>query len=183
MHQDNQHIATILKGCADQKREAQKALYKEFHGYCMSICLRYAETRDDAVEIMNDGFLKVFTYIKSYDLNLAFKPWIRKIMINSALDHIKKYQLKLEQLEIEAGLRELVQESQLDVLNYEDLLELIRKLPMAYRTVFNLYAIEGYKHEEIAEMLQINIGTSKSNYHKAKKKLQDLLKIYFEVEK
>lgn len=104
-------------------------------------------------------------------------------MINSALDHVKKYQQKLEQLEIEAGIREIVKESQLDTLNYEDLLNLIRKLPMAYRTVFNLYAIEGYKHEEIAEMLDINVGTSKSNYHKAKKKLQDLLKIYFEVEK
>ena len=104
-------------------------------------------------------------------------------MINSALDHVKKYQQKLEQLEIEAGIREIVKESQLDTLNYEDLLDLIRKLPMAYRTVFNLYAIEGYKHEEIAEMLDINVGTSKSNYHKAKKKLQDLLKIYFEVEK
>ncbi len=103
-------------------------------------------------------------------------------MINSALDHVKKYQLKLEQLEIEAGIREMVQESQLDSLNYEDLLELIRKLPIAYRTVFNLHAIEGYKHEEIAEMLEISIGTSKSNYHKAKKKLQELLKIYFEVE-
>ena len=96
---------------------------------------------------------------------------------------MKKYQQKLEQLEIEAGIREIVKESQLDTLNYEDLLNLIRKLPMAYRTVFNLYAIEGYKHEEIAEMLDINVGTSKSNYHKAKKKLQDLLKIYFEVEK
>ena len=149
----------------------------------MSICLRYGETRDDAVEIMNDGYLKVFKYIKTFDSNQPFKPWIRRIMINSALDHVKKYQQKLEQLEIEAGIREIVKESQLDTLNYEDLLNLIRKLPMAYRTVFNLYAIEGYKHEEIAEMLDINVGTSKSNYHKAKKKLQDLLKIYFEVEK
>ncbi len=148
----------------------------------MSICLRYGETRDDAVEIMNDGFLKVFKYIKTFDSKQPFKPWIRKIMINSALDHVKKYQLKLEQLEIEAGIRELVQESQLDSLNYEDLLSLIRKLPTAYRTVFNLFAIEGYKHEEIAEMLEISTGTSKSNYHKAKKKLQELLKIYFEVE-
>ncbi|WP_258100478.1 RNA polymerase sigma factor [Marinoscillum pacificum] len=182
MHLDNQHIASTLKGCAQQKREAQKILYKEFHGYCMSVCLRYGQTRDDAVEIMNDGFLKVFKYIKTFDTKQPFKPWIRKIMINSALDHVKKYQLKLEQLEIEAGIREMVQESQLDSLNYEDLLELIRKLPIAYRTVFNLHAIEGYKHEEIAEMLEISIGTSKSNYHKAKKKLQELLKIYFEVE-
>lgn len=149
----------------------------------MSVCLRYGESRDDAVEMMNDGFLKVFTYIKSFDLGQPFKPWLRRIMINSALDHVKKYQLKMEHLEIEAGIRELVKESQLDALNYEDLLDLIRKLPVAYRTVFNLYAIEGYKHEEIAEMLQINVGTSKSNYHKAKKKLQELLKIYFELDK
>lgn len=181
MHTENKHIESILKGCLDEKRDAQKLLYREFHAYAMSICLRYAENRDDAVEIMNDGFLKVFKYLKSFDWEKPFKTWLRKIMINSALDHFKKHQQKLEQLEMEAGLRELVKESQLDLLSYEDLLDLIRKLPIAYRTVFNLYAIEGYKHEEIAEMLGISEGTSKSNYHKAKKKLQELLKIYFEV--
>ncbi|MEQ8471567.1 MAG: sigma-70 family RNA polymerase sigma factor [Marinoscillum sp.] len=181
MHSDNHHITSIINGCVRQKRDSQKLLYKEFHGYSMSICLRYAETREDAVEIMNDGFLKVFTYIKKFDANFPFKPWIRRIMINSALDHIKKYQIKLEQLEMEAGIRELVKETQLDELNYQDLLNLIRQLPLAYRTVFNLYAIEGYKHEEIAEMLGIQEGTSKSNYHKAKKKLQELLTKHFEV--
>jgi len=182
LHVDNQHIEKILQGCIKQKRDAQKLLYKEFHGYCMSICLRYAENREDAVEIMNDGFLKVFKYIGSFDKEKPFKAWLRKIMINSTLDHIKKHQQKLEQLEMEAGLRALVKETQLDQLSYDDLLDLIRKLPQAYRTVFNLYAIEGYKHEEIAGMLNINVGTSKSNYHKAKQKLQELLKLYFEVD-
>ncbi|MBL3655826.1 RNA polymerase sigma factor [Fulvivirga sp. 2943] len=157
-------------------------LYEEYHGYCMSICLRYAESREDAVEMMNDGFLKVFNYIKSYDHARPFKTWLRRIMINSTLDHIKKYQIKLEQQEIEEGIRELISETQLDQLSYEELLGLIRELPLAYRTVFNLHAIEGYKHEEIAEMLNISTGTSKSNYFKAKKKLQELLRKYFEVE-
>ncbi|WP_421875087.1 RNA polymerase sigma factor [Marinoscillum sp.] len=171
----------MIKGCARNKRSAQKELYREFHGYCLSICMRYSETREDAVEVMNDGFLKVFTYIRSFDQQQPFKPWIRRIMINSALDHLKKYQMKMEHLEMEAGLRELVKETQLDTLHYDELLELIRRLPMAYRTVFNLYAIEGYKHEEIASMLNISAGTSKSNYHKAKKKLQLLLKDYLEI--
>ncbi|MEO9477029.1 MAG: sigma-70 family RNA polymerase sigma factor [Cyclobacteriaceae bacterium] len=183
MHQQNLDIAKLIRGCARQKRSAQKDLYKEFHGYCLSICMRYAESREDAVEVMNDGFLKVFKYIKSFDTEKPFKPWIRQIMINCTLDHIKKNQIRIEQMEMEAGIKELVKETQLDNISYDEILEVIRQLPLAYRTVFNLHAIEGFKHEEVAEMLGINVGTSKSNYFKAKKKLQLLLKEHFEVER
>lgn len=182
MHSANQDIAEILNACMQQKRDAQKALYKKYHAYCLSITLRYAESREDAVEMMNDGFLKIFTYIKTFDFERPFRPWMRRIIINSTLDHLKKHQRKLEEIEMEAGLRELVQATQEDHMNYEEMLEMVRELPTAYRTVFNLHAIEGYKHEEIAEMLGINVGTSKSNYFKAKQKLQVQLKKYFGVE-
>jgi len=104
-------------------------------------------------------------------------------MVNSALDFIKKQQRKLDNIEFEAELKELVDESGIDHLAYEDLLAMVRRLPVSYRTVFNLHAIEGYGHQEIAEMLGTSEGTSKSNFHKAKKKLQDMLKVHFDIGK
>ena len=145
--------------------------------------MRYASTREDAVEMMNDGFLKAFKYLKSYDSTLPIKPWLRKLMVNSALDHLKKYEQNLEAKYMEEQIKLLVADEGQHQVSYEDLLDMVRLLPPAYRTVFNLYAIEGYKHDEIAEILGISSGTSKSNYHKAKQKLQQMLAEHFGVNK
>lgn len=143
--------------------------------------MRYADTQEDAVEIMHDGFMKVFTYIGKFDRKRPFKPWIRKIMINSALDHIKK-QNKIKLIDsLDQGLELSAEQHDQHPVSYEDLLEMIRKLPPSYGTVFNLRAIEGYKHKEVAEMLGISVGTSKSNYAKAKQKLRAYLSTYFGV--
>ena len=145
--------------------------------------MRYASTREDAVEMMNDGFLKAFKYLKSYDSTLPIKPWLRKLMVNSALDHLKKYEQNLEAKYMEEQIKLLVADEGQHQVSYEDLLDMVRLLPPAYRTVFNLYAIEGYKHDEIAEILGISSGTSKSNYHKSKQKLQQMLAEHFGVNK
>ena len=181
--QETEIHSKLIKECIAGKRDALKEFYKLFHGYAMSICLRYAESRDDAVEMMNDGFLKAFTYLKKFDMERPIKPWIRKIMINCALDHLKKYESKMEERYIDEQIRELISETDPGAVSYEDILDMVRLLPMSYRIVFNLYAIEGYKHEEIASMLGITSGTSKSHYFKAKQRLQELLAIHFDTRK
>ena len=181
MDPKNRDIIKLLNGCKKHKRDAQKALYLHFYSFCLGICMRYAKSKEDAVEIMNDGFMNVFTYIDKFDLDKPFEPWLRKVMINSAIDHFKKNN-KIQQLEsLEEGMRVPVEEEMLDSVSYDDLIGMIRKLPPAYGTVFNMKAIEGYKHEEVAEILGISVGASKSNYAKARAKLQEYLAIYFGV--
>lgn len=172
-----------MNGCTKNKREAQKALYKEYYGYAMSICLRYATDVDHANKIMNDGFLKIFKNIKKFDLSRPFKPWLGKIMVNSAIDHYHKNKKSEQEQSLSSAKNIILDEDILDKISYEEILEVVRKLPSGYRTVFNLIAIEGFKHHEVAKKLGISEGTSKSNYHKAKQKLQKYLENYFGVER
>ncbi len=179
MHSEGKQIESILRKCRKNNRGAQKKLYEIYYSYGMSICLRYAENRQDAVEIMNDGFMRVFQYIRKFNLDKPFKPWFRRIMINCAIDHFKKSQKQIETTQLDdAGT--LLQENVLEGrISYADMISIVQRLPDAYRTVFNLIAIEGYKHEEVAAILNISIGTSKSNYHRARQKLQEYLTNYF----
>jgi RNA polymerase sigma-70 factor (ECF subfamily) len=181
MDQGNSDISSILRNCKKNNRLAQKELYRQFYSYSMSICMRYARSEEDAVEIMNDGFLNVFNYIHNFNLEKAFKPWLRKIMINSAIDHFKRNNKDYNVVALESEYEMPQHFEQNDSVSYEDLIGMIRKLPPAYGTVFNLHAIEGYKHEEIADILGISAGTSKSNYSKARSRLQQYLATYFGV--
>jgi len=165
----------LIKGCLMQDRASQKLLYKTFYGFAMAICLRYAGNRDTAAEVMNQGFLKVFTNIKSYDPVKPFKAWLGRIMVNVSIDHYRaNHKLALVD-DLDAA--EHVSDGELPdrKLNYEDLLAMVQKLPQSYRTVFNLFAIEGFSHEEISDMLHISTGASKSNLHKARAKLKDMI--------
>ncbi|MEQ6118640.1 sigma-70 family RNA polymerase sigma factor [Reichenbachiella sp. MALMAid0571] len=180
---DHLELKKLLKACLKNNRSAQKKLYMRFYSYSLSICIRYVNSREEAVEVMNDAFMKVFTYLKQFDLNKPFQPWFRQIIVNCAIDHFKRENKHAGQVDIDTIMEKGIAESQLDNISYEEILALVRELPSAYRAVFNLRAIEGYKHEEIAKMLNITTGTSKSNYFKAKKKLQEYLQVFFEVEK
>src|SRR5471030_1003294 len=170
-----EELHQLIVGCIRQDRKCQKMLYKAFYGFAMGICLRYAGNRDEAAEVMNQGFFKVFTHIESYDITRPFKAWLGKIMMNVSIDFYRAnlkmaYTEDLEKAEhISDG--DLVDKN----LNYEDLLVMVQQLPQAYRTVFNLFAIEGYSHDEIGVMLNINPGTSKSNLHKARHKLKQMI--------
>jgi len=144
--------------------------------------MRYVGNRDQALEIVNDGFMKVFQYLKSFDLNKPFKPWLKRIMVNSAIDNFNRNKKQESELDLEEAFAKADESSVIDEMSYDEMLELVMTLPNAYRTVFNLIAVEGYKHHEVAKMLDISVGTSKSNYARAKKKLQESLKTYFEVE-
>ncbi len=147
-----------------------------FYAYGMSITLRYADSHEEAVDILNDAFMKVFTNIRSYNEHQPFKPWFRKIIVNTAINHYHKNSRldKWEYLE-ESQNKPSTHSTALSGLHYDEIIEMVQQLPPSYRTVFNLYVIEGFKHEEIADILGISIGTSKSNLFKAKRNLRSLL--------
>jgi len=168
-------LLQVINGCVKQDRKCQKMLYKAFYGFGMAICLRYAGNRDEAAEILNQGFYKVFKNIERYDSTRPFKAWLGKIMMNVSIDHYRA-NLKMaytEDLEVAEGVSDNDYPDR--NLNYNDLLAMVQKLPQAYRTVFNLFAIDGYSHDEIGEMLNINAGTSKSNLFKARQKLKQMI--------
>lgn len=169
-------ISKLIQGCIKEDRNSQKELYRHYYAYSMGICQRYANNKIDASSIINEGFFKVFKHIKKYDHTKSFTAWIGRIMTNAAIDYYRA-NLKFANSEHiaeydQAGSDEIIYEK----LNYQDLLFMVQSLSPAYRTVFNLYAIEGYSHEEIAGMLNISIGTSKSNLFKARAKLMEMLK-------
>lgn len=168
-------INQLLDGCIKNDRDSQRKLYQQWYGYSMSVCLRYAKSEDDAVEVLNDGFLKVFKNLKKFDQTRSFKAWLRTILINTALDHYRKEKKHMHQEDI-SEVRNLDSGKRTDAdLSYEELLQLVQRLSPAYRTVFNLYVIDGYKHHEIADMLGISEGTSKSNLTKARANLRDMI--------
>lgn len=169
-------VSEIIKGCRKQRRKSQKKLYKMFYAYGMSITLRYADTRNHAAEILNDAFLKVFTNINSYDTEKPFKPWLRQIIVNTAINHFHKHKTSWKREDLELVQSELARKETItNGISYQEIIDLVQQLTPSYRLVFNLYVIEGYTHDEIAEKLGIAVGTSKSNLFKAKRNLQTLL--------
>ncbi|WP_259068655.1 RNA polymerase sigma factor [Mucilaginibacter sp. X4EP1] len=170
-----EELHQLIRGCIKQDRKCQKMLYKAFYGFAMGICLRYANDRDEAAEVMNQGFFKVFTHIGSFDTTRPFKAWLGKIMMNVSIDFYRANLKMAYNEDLEAAEHISDGEMADRNLSYNDLLAMVQQLPQAYRTVFNLFAIEGYSHEEIGEMLNINAGTSKSNLHKARQKLKQMI--------
>lgn len=157
-------------------------MYSSFYGYAMAICDRYTSKQDDALEILNDGFLKVFREIHHYkpayaDVVSSFKGWLRKIMVYTAIDHFRKnhkHQL-VTQLDSVVYQVATIAEDAIDKLSYEEIIRAVQELSPGYRTVFNLFVIEGLSHDEISRQLGISVGTSKSNLSKARKQLQKIL--------
>jgi RNA polymerase sigma factor (sigma-70 family) len=164
----------LIKGCRKGKMKYQEELYKLYYSFGMSVCLRYASNRDDAMEILNDAFMKVFDNISRYDETKPFKSWFRRILINTALDHYranKKFRL---QVEMDEETFDVAVESEFVSMDTDEILYLFARLPEIYKITFNLYEVEGYSHEEIAGMLDIAPGTSRSNLSRAKKMLKSL---------
>lgn len=169
-------LKKIIKGCRRKSLKHQEMLYREYHAYGMSICLRYANNREDAVEIMNDSFLKIFNNISKFDINKDFKAWIRRIFINTAIDYNRKFAHFYKLEDINDLKTEICDEEKIDSLELEEIMEMLNQLPNIYRLVFNLHEIEGYKHSEIAEKLNINVSTSRTNLTRAKRMLRDIFK-------
>ena len=165
----------LYRGCREGKRKAQKALYDRSSAKMLGVCLRYVNDRAEAEHVMIGGFVKVFEKIGQFSGDGSFEGWIRRIMVNEALMYIRKNQTMSVAVEIEEVENDLDYDTLEQSMNVEDIIKLIQDLPVGYKTVFNLYAIEGYNHAEIAERLNISENTSKSQLSRARKLLQQKL--------
>lgn len=177
-----EELSLHIRGCALNQRESQKKIYNSFYGYAMAICDRYTSRQEDSIEILNDGFLKIFKEIHHYapayaDEVSSFKGWLRKIMIYTSIDHFRKNNKHKATTELDTALYHLEtnQESAFEKISYDEIIRFIQHLTPVYRAVFNLFIIEGMSHEEIASQLGISVGTSKSNLSKARKQMQKIL--------
>jgi len=166
----------IIRGCLQNNPSMQKMLYDKYAAKLFGIALRYAHEQEEAKDILQDGFVKVFQNLSKYKGTGAFEGWLRRIIVNTAIEHYRK---KNNTYEIQDTHEESVTDrdiSALEKMAAADILKMVKALPNGYRTVFNLFAIEGYSHKEIAEMLNISEGTSKSQYARAKGLLQEKIK-------
>ncbi len=172
----------IIAGCKEQKREAQKMLYEKYSRTMYSICLRYSSDQDSAKDLLQDGFIKVFAHIGSFQEKGSFEGWLKRIFINLALENLRKKKNIIETSDDLQNLPDMMDDSTEDSDMYKisetELLNMVQSLPRGYSAVFNLYAIEDYSHKEIAEMMGISEGTSRSQYVRARQILQDKVKQY-----
>lgn len=165
----------LIAGCKKQDRKAQKLLFDRYSPKMFGVCKRYIKNREDAEDVLVEGLFKVLTKIDMYSGNGSFEGWIRRILVNESLMFLRKrhnFKMTVEVSNIEIK----TEVSAVDDLAAQDILKLLDKLPTGYRTIFNLYVLEGYKHREIAEQLGISINTSKSQLILAKKRLRTMLK-------
>jgi RNA polymerase sigma-70 factor (ECF subfamily) len=176
------NYSEIIKACIKGDRKAQKHLYQLFADKMFGVCLRYADDADEAKDILQDGFIKVFLNLKQFNHKGSFEGWVRRIMVNTALEKFRdKSYLFAVNMEQGYESKDSEYDHILSELAVQDLLKLIQELSPQYRMVFNLYAIEGYSHKEICEMLNIKEGTSKSNLSRAREILKEKVKKYYGV--
>lgn len=166
----------LINGCINDDRRAQELLYKQFYGPMSTICLRYTRNQEDAIEVLHNGFLKVYKNIHTYDATKAsLYTWIRTIIVNSAIDFIRQRGKFYNHMELEKAEEPAIDADAVQRMSTRELLRLVQQLTPATQGVFNLYVIEGYNHREIANLLGISEGTSKWHLSEARKQLQQLL--------
>jgi RNA polymerase sigma-70 factor (ECF subfamily) len=174
----------IIQGCINQDRKHQQAFYKLFYGYSAAICLRYTSKKEEVSEVVNDGFLKIFKEIQTFRIPnenyiATLKAWIRRIMINTSIDHYRKYnknEPKIIEADKQLEIQKFDYETPIDKLSYDEVVKLVQELSPMYKMVFNMYVIDGLNHEEISKQLNISVGTSKSNLSKARFNIMKLIK-------
>lgn len=167
----------LIEGCEKGERRAQKALYDQFSGKMFAVCLRYVNDRETARDLLQDGFVKVFHSIGTYTGSGSFEGWVRRIFVNVALEYLRRNDVLREAIDLDQVVESPRSESSaLSELSAAELMRLIQRLPTGFRTVFNLFAIEGYSHREIAEMLKISESTSRSQYVRARQVLRKWIK-------
>ena len=162
----------IIEGCKNKDPRSQRALFDRFAGKMMGVCLRYANDASEAEDMLQDAFLRIFQHIDQFKFEGAFEGWVRRVVVNAAIRTIERKKIQYKELEENMYDVPRVEATAYNHLNQEELMKLINQLPDGYRIVFNLSAIEGYSHEEIGAMLNIQPGTSRSQLVKARKMLQ-----------
>jgi RNA polymerase sigma factor (sigma-70 family) len=176
--------AELIDGCIRGNSKSQEVLYKRYFSFAMSVCIRYVPNQNDAMEVVNDSYLKAFEGLGNFDTSKPFKAWFAKILVNTAIDSFRRNarQPSAYAVEVEAGNDEAEPEIE-QTLSSDDIIKLFAKLPDNYRLTFNLYELEGYSHEEIGRMLGVTTSTSRSNLTRAKKMIQKLYKQQINAEK
>jgi RNA polymerase sigma-70 factor, ECF subfamily len=180
---DSEEIQELVRLCKKGHRPSQERLFKLSYPLAINISRRYTKDLDEAKSVVNEGMLKVFQQLDLYSPEMSFGGWVRRIMVNSAIDSYrrsKRYQDRHVEYEVEEPILGF-DESILNKISADEIFTLVQQLPPAYRMVFSLYAVEGYNHREIAEQLGISEGTSKSNYAKAKAKMQKALASFYTI--
>lgn len=175
----------LVKGCVEGKSQFQQALYYKFSSVMKGVCIRYSDTIEEAEDILQDGFIKVFLNLKNFRLDGSLEGWIRRIMVNTALNYYRAKQKSSYHANIDE-IVETVEDTRIDnydKLNTHVLLKMIEELPPGYRIVFNMFEIEGYSHKEIADVLNVSVNTSKSQLLKARRALQQKILELNEYEK
>ena len=182
-----EELQIIVDGCIKGKRKYQKQLFEMFYGKMMAVCMRYAKDQDEAQDMVQNGFIKIFKKLDVYNFEGSLEGWIRRIMVNTAIDQIRKNKRDPFSIEEDSRIQNIEEEvpfSEEDEyetkIQAEEAIKAISNLSPAYRTVFNMYVMEGFTHKEIAEYLGISEGTSKSNLAKAKQKLKAALSLKFQ---
>lgn len=162
-------IERLIKKCLKNEAIAQKQLYELFDGQMLGICYRYTKNMEDAKEVLQMGFIKVFKNLHQYKFKGELGAWIRRVMVNTAINYLKRKPAYQEELSFaDSPLHPVTDETPEIKINTKDLVSLIRQLPTGYQTIFNLYAVEGYSHAEIASLMGISEGTSRSQYARAR---------------
>lgn len=173
----------LIIGCIEGNRRMQEELYRRFSPRMYAVCLRYAANAEEAEDILQEGFIKIFKKLDSFRSEGSFEGWIRRIFVNTAIEHFRRKRYLMPVTEKEENTIEGKYVSVLDELAEKDILALVQELSPGYRTVFNMYVVEGYTHREIADILGISEGTSKSQLSRAKVILQDLVRNFIDVQR
>jgi RNA polymerase sigma factor (sigma-70 family) len=166
----------IIAGCLHNDPAAQRELYNRYSPKMLSVCYRFAQSREDAEDMLQEGFIKVFTQIHTFQNKGAFEGWIRRIVVHTCINFLKKYKKFSENVDLAYATTLSVKEETIpSIMQARQIIECIRLLPVGYRTVLNLYALEGYSHKEIGDMLDIEESTSRSQYTRSKAMLEVIL--------
>ena len=173
----------LIKGCMEGNRRLQEELYSRFSPRMYAVCLRYAGNAEEAEDILQESFIKVFKKLDSFRSEGSFEGWVRRIFVNTAIEHFRRKRYLMPVTEKEENTIEGKYVSVLDELAEKDILALVQELSPGYRTVFNMYVVEGYTHKEIADMLGISEGTSKSQLSRAKVILQDMVRTFIDKQR
>lgn len=180
---EDKQLQQLIQGCLEGDRKAQQAVYKLLYGKMKVVCLRYTKDADQAMDVLQEGFIKVFQNMNKYTGAGSFEGWVRRIMVNLSIDRFRKqkndFLLLNGSMSAEDFGEDVEDEEETEAVDYdftpEQILEAMKQLSPAYQTVFNLYVFENYTHQDIAEALSISVGTSKSNFAKAKRNMKKIL--------
>ncbi|OFX26448.1 MAG: hypothetical protein A2033_16325 [Bacteroidetes bacterium GWA2_31_9] len=182
---DKEAVEKLVIACAKGDRRSQQIVYKAFYGKMLGVCVRYSSNRDEAKDLLHDSFIKIFEKLKNFKNEGSLEGWVRRIVVNNAIDFVRAKKEFVLNYDDESQFENIPDDNHFDSdieemkkIKAEIILSFVQKLSPAYKTVFNMYVIESYTHKEIADYLEISVGSSKSNLAKAKMKLREMFEKY-----